>query len=92
MGHLSSWTTSDSIIKQLFSYRTGLSDECTHAAQVTLKCKSKTGVDISKISDINQSEVLFSKNASFTVKSVKETTVNDGIKVTKVEIELEEND
>ena len=62
-----SWTTSDKIVDQILAYRSGLGEECETKAEVILKCKSKTGVNIENISAMNQSEVLFSKNAQFIV-------------------------
>lgn len=91
MGAMSSWTTSDSIVDQVMTHRIGLSDEATRAAKVVMTCQSKTGVDINNMSCMNQSEVLFSKDAQFRVKSVKRSTGTEAdMEITTVEVELEE--
>lgn len=90
MGHLSSWTTSDHTIEQILANRAGLGEECTQAAEVILKCKSKTGVDIANISTISQQEVLFSAKSRFVVRDVKKKLSNGAYAVTSVVVELEE--
>ncbi|WP_320972285.1 DUF1073 domain-containing protein [Enterocloster bolteae] len=91
MGHISSWTTSDSIVQQLLANRAGIGDDCTKEAQVVFTCNSKTGVDIGDLSRMNQNEVLFGKNAKFRVKNVNMSDKHGyGIDKVNVHVELEE--
>jgi phage-related protein (TIGR01555 family) len=88
MDAISSWTTDKGFVKDVLLHRTDLSDDWESKKEVVLTCKSKTGVDISNIAAVNQSEVLFSKNAKFKVNSVSRREVDE--ETERIEIQMEE--
>lgn len=68
LGHLSSWTTDDNSLKRVFNSRNSENDP--EISNVVLECKSKTGVSIKNMAELDMDEVLYSKDAQFKVTSV----------------------
>lgn len=68
LGHLSSWTTDDNSLKRVFNSRNSENDP--EISNVVLECKSKTGVSIKNMTELDMDEVLYSKDAQFKVTSV----------------------
>ena len=64
LGHLSSWSTGDDAIKRVFRSRDG---DDPDSYNVVLECKSKSGVSIKDVADVDMDEVLYSKRAKFKV-------------------------
>lgn len=64
LGHLSSWSTGDDAIKRVFRSRDG---DDPNSYNVVLECKSKSGVSIKDVADVDMDEVLYSKKARFKV-------------------------
>ena len=64
LGHLSSWSTGDDAIKRVFRSRDG---DDPDSYNVVLECKSKSGVSIKDVADVDMDEVLYSKRARFKV-------------------------
>lgn len=97
-GTLSSWTTSrdaaEFFAKKHSEENAGGDESPTETANVIMRCKSKTGVDISQMSDLDEGEVLFSKEAKFKVKSVVDVPSQDPednrITVHSITVEMEE--
>ena len=68
LGHLSSWTTDENSLKRVFNSRNSENDP--EISNVVLECKSKTGVSIKNIAELDMDEVLYSKDARFKVNSI----------------------
>ena len=64
LGHLSSWSTGDDALKRVFRSRDG---DDPDSYNVVLECKSKSGVSIKDVADVDMDEVLYSKKARFKV-------------------------
>lgn len=64
LGHLSSWSTGDDALKRVFRSRDGDDPDLYN---VVLECKSKSGVSIKDVADVDMDEVLYSKKARFKV-------------------------
>ena len=76
LGHLSSWTTDGNSLKRVFNSRNSENDP--EIMNVVLECKSKSGVSIKSMADLDMDEVLYSKDALF-----KATGVEPGYSVGK---------
>lgn len=77
MESFSSWTTEKRIVSQLLDARVGIDETAEESISVVLVLdESKTGVDIDKYSTMNQSEILFGRNAKFKVESINEEKEN----------------
>lgn len=68
LGHLSSWTTEEDSLKRVFHSRN--SDNDPEIRNVVLECKSKSGVSIKNMAELDMDEVLFSRDARFRVTAV----------------------
>lgn len=68
LGHLSSWTTEEDSLKRVFHSRN--SDNDPEISNVVLECKSKSGVSIKNMAELDMDEVLFSRDARFRVTAV----------------------
>lgn len=64
LGHLSSWSTGDDALKRVFRSRDG---DDPNSYNIVLECKSKSGVSIKDVADVDMDEVLYSKKARFKV-------------------------
>lgn len=64
LGHLSSWSTGDDALKRVFRSRDG---DDPNSYNIVLECKSKSGVSIKDMADVDMDEVLYSKKARFKV-------------------------
>lgn len=68
LGHLSSWTTEEDSLKRVFHSRN--SDNDPEISNVVLECKSKSGVSIKNMAELDMDEVLFSRDARFRATAV----------------------
>lgn len=69
LGHLSSWTTDGNSLKRVFNSRNSENDP--EIMNVVLECKSKSGVSIKSMADLDMDEVLYSKDALFKAAGVE---------------------
>lgn len=90
---LTSWTTKKSYLGNIFDARTGLDDSAEAMARVTLVMDdSKSGVDIKDFARIKeQDEVLFSKNVSYDVVDIQQSShFDDDVEIIDITVKLKE--
>lgn len=84
LGHLSSWSTGDDALKRVFRSRDG---DDPDSYNVVLECKSKSGVSIKDVADVDMDEVLYSKKARFKVIDTDPDYAVGKYKATKLTLE-----